>query len=86
LSHVALVGRRDTARGQALVFTLSARARVQVALARAGRNVLHLALSARRGQNRYSLTTLLRGLHLTHGRYALTVRAGSRTAALKLTA
>jgi subtilisin family serine protease len=86
LSHVALVGRRDTARGQVLVFTLSARARVQVALARAGRNVLHLALSARRGQNRYSLTTLLRGLHLTHGRYALTVRAGSRTAALKLTA
>jgi subtilisin family serine protease len=86
LSHVALVGRRSIARGQALVFTLSARSRVQIALARAGRNVLHVELSARQGQNRYSLVSLLRGRHLAPGRYVLTVRAGNRTVTLKLTA
>ncbi|MGN6869420.1 MAG: S8 family peptidase [Solirubrobacteraceae bacterium] len=84
LSHVALVGRRGTGRGQALVFTLSASARVQVALVRGGRNVLGVALRARRGQNRLSLTTLLRGRHPSRGRYVLTVRAGSRVVTLKL--
>jgi hypothetical protein len=82
LSHVALVGKRS----KALVFTLSGRGRVQVALARGGRNLLHLALSARRGQNRYSLIKLLRGRPLPPGRYVLTVRAGNRTVILKLTA
>jgi hypothetical protein len=77
LSRVALVGKR-------LVFTLSAGARVKVALARAGRNVLHVALSARKGQNRYSLKSLLSGRHLSRGRYALTVRAGRRAVTLKL--
>jgi hypothetical protein len=85
LSHVGLVGRRGTTRGQALVFTLSARAQVQVTL-RAGHHVLGLTLSARGGQNRYRLTSLLRGRHLPPGRYAITVRAGNRTATLKLTA
>lgn len=86
LSHVVLAGRRDTPRRQTLVFTLSATARVQVALLREGRSVVHVALSARRGQNRYSLTALLRGRHLARGIYALVVRAGSRTVTLKLTA
>jgi hypothetical protein len=79
---VALVGKR----GKALVFTLSARGRVQIALARAGRDVLRAALSARRGQNRYSLTTLLRGRRLSPGRYVLTVRAGGRMVTLRLAA
>ncbi len=86
LSHVALVGNRSITRGRALVFTVSARARVQVALTRSGRNVLRVALSARRGQNRDSLSSLLRGRHLAPGRYALAVRAGNRTVTLKLTA
>jgi subtilisin family serine protease len=84
LSHVALVGKRRTPRGQALVFTLSAGARVQVALVRQSRSALHLALKARKGQNRYWLKSLLRGRHLAHGRYVLTVRAGARTVRLKL--
>jgi subtilisin family serine protease len=86
LSHVALVGKRGTARGQALVFTLSAGARVRVALGRPGHNALHVAVRARRGQNRFWLTALLRGRHLSRGRYVLTVRAGGRTVTLKLTA
>jgi thermitase len=86
LTHVGLVGKRRSAHGQALVFTLSAGARVKLTLVRAGRNVLRTAVSARRGQNRYSLASLLRGRRLAPGRYALTVRAGSRTATLKLTA
>ncbi|HSC03755.1 MAG TPA: S8 family peptidase [Solirubrobacteraceae bacterium] len=86
LSHVALVGKRGTARGQALVFRLSAGARVQVALVREGRNTLHLALSGHKGQNRYSLKSLLHGRHVIRGHYALTVHAGSRTVRLNLTA
>ncbi|HET6867555.1 MAG TPA: S8 family peptidase [Solirubrobacteraceae bacterium] len=86
LSHVALAGKRGTPRGQTLVFTLSARTRVQLTLARGGRNVLRLTLSAHRGQNRFSLTSFLHGRHLAPQRYTLTVRAGSRTVTLKLTA
>ncbi len=86
LTHVALVGRRGTARGQALVFTLSRQARVQLRFARAGHGVLGLTLSARRGQNRYSLASLLRGRHLARGRYALTVHAGRRTVTLRFAA
>ncbi len=86
LTHVRLVGKRRSVRGQALVFTLSARARVQLALVLGGRNVLHTMVSARRGQNRYWLNSLLRGRPLAPGRYSLTVRAGSRTVTLKLTA
>jgi hypothetical protein len=86
LTHVGLVGKRGSPHGQALVFTLSAGARVQLTLVRAGRNVLHAVVSARRGQNRYSLASLLRGRRLAPGRYALAVRAGSRTVTLKLTA
>ncbi len=74
LSHVTLVSKT-------LVFTLSVRARVQVMLTRASRNVLRVALNGRKGQNRYSL----RPRHLPHGGYTLTVRAGSRTVRLKLT-
>ena len=74
MSHVTLVGKT-------LVFTLSVRARVQVVLTRASRNVIRVALNGRKGQNRYSL----RPRHLSHGRYTLTVRAGSRTVRLKLT-
>jgi hypothetical protein len=85
LTRVGLVGKRGSAHGQTLVFTLSSGARVQLTLLRTGRNVLHRVLSARRGQNRYSLATLLRGHRLAHGRYALTVHAGSRTVTLKLT-
>lgn len=86
LSHVVLAGKRRTARGQALVFTLSASARVQLTLARSGRGVLHLAVTARRGQNRFSLKSLLHGHRLPPGRYVLTVRAGGRTVKLKLAA
>jgi hypothetical protein len=86
LTHVGLVGKRGSARGQALVFTLSRGVRVQLTLVRAGRRVLHTMVSARRGQNRYWLTTLLRARRLAPGRYVLTVRAGSRTARLTLAA
>ena len=78
LSHVALVGKRGAARGQTLVFTLSTQARVQLTVAHAGGASLRLALSARQGQNRYRMTTLLRGHRLSPGRYALTIRAGGR--------
>jgi subtilisin family serine protease len=85
LTHVGLVGKRGGGHGQALVFTLSAGARVQLTLLRAGRSVLRTAVSARRGQNRYSLASLLRGRRLAHSRYALTVHAGGRTVTVKLT-
>jgi thermitase len=83
LSRVALVGKRGTARGRALVFTLSAGGRVRLTLTRAGGGVVRRTLNARRGQNRYLLDSLLRS---RHGRYALTVRAGNHTVTLKLTA
>jgi subtilisin family serine protease len=86
LSHVALAGKRGTPRGQTLVFTVSARTRVQLTLARSGRNVFRLTLSAHQGQNHFSLTSFLRGRHLAPEHYTLTVRAGSRTVTLKLTA
>ncbi|HKO28426.1 MAG TPA: hypothetical protein VJU80_13275, partial [Solirubrobacteraceae bacterium] len=84
MSHVALVGKRRAPRGQALVFTLSAGARVQIALVRARRGVLHLAVAARRGKNRFWLKSLLHGRHVSRGRYVLTVRASGRTVKLKL--
>jgi thermitase len=86
LSHVGLVGKRGSARGQALVFTLSRRVRVSLTLVRAGRRILHTVVIARRGQNRYALASLLRGRRLAPGRYVLTVRAGGRTARLTLNA
>jgi subtilisin family serine protease len=86
LSHVALAGKRGTPRGQTLVFTVSARTRVQLTLARAGRNVFRLTLSAHRGQNRFSLTSFLHRRHLAGAQYTLTVRSGSRTVTLKLAA
>ncbi|HJS92973.1 MAG TPA: hypothetical protein VJ741_01825, partial [Solirubrobacteraceae bacterium] len=86
LSHVALAGRRGTRRGQTLVFTVSARTRVRLTLARADRNVFRLTLSAHQGQNHFSLTSFLRGRHLAPEHYVLTVRAGNRTVRLKLTA
>lgn len=88
LSRVAVVGRRG--HGQALVFTLSARARVQLTLVRSGgardvtADILRLVLSARAGANHYWLSALLRGHRLPHGRYVLTVRAGIHTATLRL--
>jgi subtilisin family serine protease len=86
LTHVGLVGKRRSVRGQALVFTLSAGARVQLTLQLAGRSVLQTVVKARRGHNRYWLNSLLRGRPLAPGRYTLTVRVGSRTVTLKLTA
>lgn len=80
LSHVAVIGKRRSKRGEALVFTLSAPARVQVALAGAGR-AIHAALRGRQGRNRYTLRALLSG---RHGRFVLTVRAGGRTVRLKV--
>jgi hypothetical protein len=68
---------------QALVFTLSASARVQITVTGAGRvrstagEVLRLSVSGHRGANRYALSSLLHGRRLRRGRYALTVRAGS---------
>jgi subtilisin family serine protease len=91
LTNVALVGRRGAGRGQALVFTLSARARVQISLARTNRaraaasDVLRIALSARKGQNRYLLSALLRGRRVARGQYVLTVLAGNRSATLRIT-
>ncbi len=84
LTHVALVGKRGSAHAQALVFTLSTRSRVGLTLARAGRRVLRLTVSARRGQNRYRLTSLLGGRHASKGQYTLTVRAGNRAVTLHL--
>jgi hypothetical protein len=75
---------------QAVVFTLSARARVQIAVSGSGRarsaaaDVLRLSVSARRGANRYALSSLLRGRRLRRGRYALTVRAGNRAVTVSL--
>jgi subtilisin family serine protease len=85
LTHVALLGKPGTRHGQALVFTLSAHTQVQLTLARSGRRVLGMTFTARAGQSRYQLTSLLRGHHLPPGRYTLTVRAGNRTVTLKLT-
>jgi subtilisin family serine protease len=90
LSRVAVVGKRGRGHGQALVFTLSARSRVQLTLTRSGRRrtasagVLRLAVSARRGVDHYWLTSLLRGHRLPHGLYVLTVRAGSHAVTLRL--
>jgi thermitase len=87
LSHVAVRGGRGR---QAVVFTLSARARVQIAVSGSGRarsaaaDVLRLSVSARRGANRYALSSLLRGRRLRRGRYALTVRAGNRAVTVSL--
>src|SRR5207248_10406014 len=64
LSHVAV-------RAQALVFTLSARARVQIRLRRAAGDVLRLVVSGRRGANRYALSSLLHGRRVPRGRYVL---------------
>ena len=91
LTHLALLGKRDAGTGPTLVFTLSARARVQITLARSARkrgaaaDVLLLAVTARKGQNRYALSELLRGRHLARGAYRLTIRAGNRTATLGVT-
>jgi subtilisin family serine protease len=81
LSHVAVRGPRGR---QALVFTLSANARVQITVSapsrvRSAADVLRLAVSGRRGANHYALSSLLRGRRLRGGRYALTVRAGNRS-------
>jgi subtilisin family serine protease len=91
LTKVALVARHGAPRGQVLVFTLSARGRVQLSLLRAhaahgaAADTLRVAVSARKGQNRYVLTSLLHGRRLPHGQYVLTVRAGNRSATLRLT-
>jgi subtilisin family serine protease len=88
LSHVALVGKHG---GSTVVFTLSARALVQITLARTAHargsaaDVLRRAFAARKGQNRFALRSLLRGRRMPRGKYALTVRAGNRTATLRLT-
>ncbi len=91
LSRVALVGRRGSGHGQALVFTLTERARIELTLVRsagardATADVLRLMLSAHSGANHYWLSALLRGHRLPHGHYVLTVRAGSHTVTLRLT-
>jgi hypothetical protein len=90
LTRVAVVGPGSAVRARTLVFTLSARARVQITLAgssrghRAAGDALRLSVSGRQGTNRYALTTLLRGHHLPRGRYALTVRAGNRAVTVSL--
>jgi thermitase len=87
LTHVALVGRRQ---GQAVVFTLSGRTRVQIALSPTARrgaaasDVLRLTINGRKGTNRCALSALLGGHRLAAGRYALTVRAGNRAVTLRL--
>jgi subtilisin family serine protease len=91
LSKVALVGHAGRAGGRALVFTVSTRSRVQITVAPANRShgesadVVSRSLTARRGANRYSLTTLLRGHRLPRGHYALTVRAGTRVVTRRIT-
>jgi hypothetical protein len=92
LSHVAVVDRRSV---RALVFTLSSRARVQIRLSaaarthaprsRAGVDVSRITVTGRRGINRYTLSSLLRGHHLARGHYTLTVHAGGRTVTVHLT-
>jgi subtilisin family serine protease len=87
LSHVAVRGGRGR---QALVFTLSANARVQITVRAASRvssaaaDVLRLAVSGRRGANHYALSSLPGGRRLRVGRYALTVRAGNRSVTVSL--
>jgi hypothetical protein len=91
LTKVGLVGRRGVGAGQFLVFTVSARARVQITLARAGRargkaaDALRLGITARKGQNRYALRSLLGRRRPSRGTYALTLRAGNHAAKLRLT-
>ena len=90
LSRVAVVGKRGRGHGQALMFTVSARSRVKLTLARSGRDrgatagVLRLAVNASRGVNHYWLASLLRGHRLAHGLYVLTVRAGSHAVTLRV--
>jgi subtilisin family serine protease len=84
LTHVAVRG------GRTVVFTLSAKARVQITVRGSGRarsasaDVVRLSVSAHRGTNRYALASLLRHSRLRHGRYALTVRAGNRAVTVTL--
>jgi hypothetical protein len=84
LSRVALAGKRRSARGQALVFTLSAQATVSLVLRGKGRRVVRLNFIAHQGPNHYWLKSLLRGREVARGRYALTVHAGNRTVTLHL--
>jgi hypothetical protein len=91
LSHVAVVSRRGA---RALVFTLSARARVQIALSSGNRThaqrrrgaagVSRITVTGRKGTNHYTLSSLLRGHRLAPGRYTVTVRAGSRAVTVHL--
>ena len=87
LTHVGVRGGRG---GQAVVFTLSARTRVQITVRGSGRarsataDVLRLSVRAHRGANRYTVASLLRHGRLRRGRYALTVRAGNRAVTVTL--
>ena len=67
--------------GRFLLFTLSARTSVRVKLS----SSVHLTLSGRRGSNRFSLASLLRGHTFRAGRYALSVIAGGHTVKVWLT-
>jgi hypothetical protein len=85
LTHVAVRGGRG---GPGLVFTLSARARVQVSFSgrvRGRTAAVRTSVTGHRGTNRYALTWLLHGRRLKRGRYALTVRLGGQAAIISLT-
>jgi len=80
LTHVVLLGKRS-ARGRVVAFSLSAAAHVQITLSHS----IRLRLAGRRGANRVSLASLLRGRVLRYGRYGLTVRAGGRSVTVWVT-
>ncbi len=87
LTRVAV---RSGSGGPGLVFTLSARSRVQISFSGpargrlAARDVARISVSGHRGTNRYALTSLLHRRRLQRGRYALTLRAGGRAVIIEL--
>ena len=86
LTHVAVRGRPARS---GLVFTLSARARVQIsfrgpARKRPGVGLMRTSVSGHPGTNRYPLASLVHRRRLQRGRYTLTVRAGGRIVIIQL--
>jgi hypothetical protein len=83
LSRVAV---RGAGGRPSLVFTLSAKARVQIGVSgpSGARLASATSVSGHRGTNRHTLTWLLHGRRLQRGRYTLRVRAGGQTVIVTL--
>jgi subtilisin family serine protease len=86
LTHVTVRGRPGRS---GLVFTLSARARVQISVRgpahkRPAVGLMRTSVNGHPGTNRYPLASLLHRRRLQRGHYTLTVRAGARIVIIQL--